>query len=229
MAQGDETGGEEGGPARPLWLPPRRPEPEPERPIGPQGWLPPKAPGARGAPDRRWEAPLTSVPPPATGPPTTAQGRALASWWARVWATTIDSIIIAVAALILVGGVFGAAGVRFLNDSTTVGEYVLSSLAWISVVAIVGLLYAPWLMARTNGQTLGKMVARIRVVRVDGQPIDRSFAAYREIGVKTVGLGLAGSATLGLGYLADYLWPLWDPENRALHDMVADTRVVRAS
>jgi uncharacterized RDD family membrane protein YckC len=31
----------------------------------------------------------------------------------------------------------------------------------------------------------------------------------------------------GLYLLLDYLWPLWDRENRALHDMIARTHVVR--
>ena len=33
---------------------------------------------------------------------------------------------------------------------------------------------------------------------------------------------------LWLVSLLDDLWPLWDRENRAIHDMLAGTRVVRA-
>ena len=33
---------------------------------------------------------------------------------------------------------------------------------------------------------------------------------------------IAGSFTFGLAPLIDYLWPLWDEENRALHDMVVE-------
>ena len=29
-------------------------------------------------------------------------------------------------------------------------------------------------------------------------------------------------------YLLDVLWPLWDDEHRAIHDMVVGTRVVEA-
>ena len=35
------------------------------------------------------------------------------------------------------------------------------------------------------------------------------------------------SLTAGLASLADVLWPLWDEENRALHDLIVDTRVVK--
>jgi RDD family len=27
--------------------------------------------------------------------------------------------------------------------------------------------------------------------------------------------------------VVDYLWPIWDRERRAVHDMLADTRVIR--
>ena len=40
--------------------------------------------------------------------------------------------------------------------------------------------------------------------------------------------GLGGSITFGLLWLLDCLWPLWDDENRALHDMIVNSRVVRA-
>ena len=38
---------------------------------------------------------------------------------------------------------------------------------------------------------------------------------------------IAGSLTFGLANLADYLWPLWDEENRALHDFIVDTRSIK--
>jgi len=37
---------------------------------------------------------------------------------------------------------------------------------------------------------------------------------------------LLGSITGGIAVLIDYLWPLWDEENRALHDYVVNTRTV---
>ena len=82
-------------------------------------------------------------------------------------------------------------------------------------------------MARTNGKTLGRMVMNIRVVRTSGQPITFGFAMLREVGVKAIGVGVAGSFTFGLAGLLDSLWPLWDEENRALHDFIVSTRVVK--
>jgi uncharacterized RDD family membrane protein YckC len=93
-------------------------------------------------------------------------------------------------------------------------------------VAIVSLLYAPAMMARTNGKTLGRMATGIRVVRANGGPMTFGFAMLREVAVKALLFGIAGSLTFGLANLADVLWPLWDEENRALHDFVVNTRTV---
>ena len=53
------------------------------------------------------------------------------------------------------------------------------------------------------------------------------FAMLREVAVKALLFGILASITAGLASLADVLWPLWDDENRALHDFIVDTRVVR--
>jgi hypothetical protein len=54
-----------------------------------------------------------------------------------------------------------------------------------------------------------------------------AYAMLREVGVKALLFGIAGSVTAGLANLADVLWPLWDDENRALHDFVVNSRVVQ--
>ena len=83
------------------------------------------------------------------------------------------------------------------------------------------------MMARTNGKTLGRMALGIRVVRANGKPMTFGFAMLREVAVKALLFGILASITAGLASLADVLWPLWDDENRALHDFIVDTRVVR--
>ena len=82
-------------------------------------------------------------------------------------------------------------------------------------------------MARTNGKTLGRMVMGIRVVRTSGERVTFGYAMLREVLIKTVIFGILGSITAGLAPLLDVLWPLWDEENRALHDFIANSRVVK--
>ena len=101
----------------------------------------------------------------------------------------------------------------------------------VGLVAVVGialgaLLYAPLLMARTNGKTLGKMATGCRVVRADGRRVDFGWAVLREVVVKAIGVGVAASFTAGIAYLVDIFWPFVDGKNRAVHDIVVDSRVV---
>jgi uncharacterized RDD family membrane protein YckC len=178
----------------------------------------------------------TSPAPPGAGGPVAPAGQAqasvlgryvLASWLSRVGAQLIDSLIIGVGALVLFLPIGAAAGAGFAADSDAgIAAAILGLILWVLCVALVALLYAPTMMARTNGKTLGRMVTNIRVVRTSGEPITFGFAMLREVVVKSLGFGIAGSFTFGLAPLVDYLWPLWDEENRCLHDFIVNTRVV---
>ena len=103
---------------------------------------------------------------------------------------------------------------------------VLGFLAYLVVLFI----YAPVLMAREgehNGQTWGKQTLGIRVVRDNGQTMSFGWAALREIVFKGLLVSIASSIIPLIPWLLDSLWPLWDDENRALHDMVVSTHVVQ--
>ena len=115
----------------------------------------------------------------------------------------------------------------FDSEETGVVALIVGLMLGFLAIAIVALLYAPLMMDRTNGKTLGRMAMGIRVVRATGRPMTFGFAMLREVAVKALLFGIAGSLTGGLANLADALWPLWDEENRALHDMIVDTRVIR--
>jgi uncharacterized RDD family membrane protein YckC len=207
---------------------PLAPEPEKERhesglpayePEAPQpstgGYTSPPPPGALATP-------TPSTPPVASGQ------YQLAGWWSRVAATLIDGLIVGVGALVIIalfGAVFSVG--FFESEETGVVALVVGLMLSFLAVAIVALLYAPLMMDRTNGKTLGRMAMGIRVVRANGQPMTFGWAMLREVAVKALLFGFAGSLTFGLANLADVLWPLWDDENRALHDFIVDTRVVR--
>jgi len=169
------------------------------------------------------------VPPGAFRPQDAGAARVplvYAEWWRRAAAAVVDGLVIGVIA----GLVLAVLGVLGLSVDTGGGwlAFVLAALVGLVFVVVVSLFYAPLLMARTDGQTLGKMAAGIRVVRADGQRMDFAWATLREVVLKTLVVGVAASFTFGAAWLADVLWPLWDGEKRALHDFLVDTRVVRA-
>ena len=188
--------------------------------------------GAPSAPPAAFPPGYTSPPPPGAGgmapawnapAPGTYQ---LGSWWARVGAAIIDGLIVSIPAMIvlLALGVGAAGSDSDGGTAALIGGFFVTLLVFL----VVGLLYAPLMMSRTNGQTVGRMATGIRVIRASGEPMTFGFAALREIAVKGLLVGTVSSFTFGIGYLIDVLWPLWDDENRALHDMVVNTRTVKA-
>ena len=206
---------------------PRNPGLTPGDPLSPGPEAPRHDSGLPG-----YESP---PPPGALGPPAFAAGPAplagrytLAGWWSRVGATLIDGLIVIVGALLILllfGSVFSVG--FFGGEDTGVVALVVGLLLASVAIAIAALLYAPLMMGRTNGKTLGRMAFGIRVIRAGGQPMTFGWAMLREVAVKALLFGIAGSVTFGLANLADVLWPLWDDENRALHDFLVDTRTVR--
>src|SRR5687768_14785185 len=127
----------------------------PERPSeglwsGTPGYTSPAPPGAGG-------------PVPAAVPAGLGGGPVLAGWWRRAGAQVIDGLIIGIGALIVLS-ILGAAGLSVDGDGGAVA-FVVALLFAVLAIAVVALLYAPLLMARTNGKTLGRMAMGIRVIR----------------------------------------------------------------
>jgi uncharacterized RDD family membrane protein YckC len=144
-------------------------------------------------------------------------GAPLAGWWARVGAQIIDWIL--GLAVLWIGEVL------LITGKTGIG------LAIMFVGLIVAFLYYPLTMMREgeqNGQTVGKQSLGIRVSRDDGQQVDFGFAVLREFVVKYLLFAVIGGILLGIPWLLDVLWPLWDDNNEALHDKIVKTHVVRA-
>jgi uncharacterized RDD family membrane protein YckC len=166
-------------------------------------------------PPSGWEQPIPQ--------PQGWRGVPLASWGSRVGATVIDWLILLFPAVILTIIVVAiAAG----SDTGAIVTGILGFLAYL----VVAFIYAPVLMMRegeNNGQTWGKQLLGIRVVRDNGQAMSFGWAALREIAVKGLAVSIASSIIPLIPWLLDNLWPLWDDENRALHDMIVSTHVVR--
>jgi uncharacterized RDD family membrane protein YckC len=202
---------------------PQAPQP-PEPPQGPQAPAAPEAPGAPEAPPGGWQQPIAR-------PADAWAGRPLASWGSRLGAWFIDGLIVGVpatvVALLLVGGAIGIGNDDDFGFWAFIGALILS----VVIFAIIALIYAPVTMARDgahNGQTWGKQMLGIRVVRDGGETMSFGWAALREIVVKNLGVGIASTIIPFLPWFLNFFWPLWDDQNRALHDMIVSTHVVRA-
>lgn len=153
-----------------------------------------------------------------------------AGWWRRVGAALVDAVVISIPATLVSIAVFG--GIAGLGDEEA-GFFaaIFGILTFLGLLALVAIVYAPLLMRRPgerNGQTWGKQLFGIRVVRTNGLPMDFTWSALREPLVKGLGLGFLSTIIPLLPYVLDALWPLWDEQHRAIHDMVVGTLVVEA-
>jgi uncharacterized RDD family membrane protein YckC len=137
-------------------------------------------------------------------PPEAARGGP-AGWWSRVGATILDGLII------LVPGV--------LAGFADIGGSDLLAKVLIAVYLAAIFFYAPVLLLARDGRTWGKQAADIRVVRKDGSRVGAGGAFAREW------LKIIFALTVVL-WVIDVLWPLWHPENKALHDLATGTRVI---
>jgi len=183
-------------------------------PEGPQAPYAP-IPDGPETPPSGWQQPIAA--------PSGWEGKQLASWGSRVGATLLDWLILLIPVTLLIVLVVVVA---LSSDVGGIVTAILSSLLYLVAV----LFYAPLLMGRQgahNGQTWGKQIVGIRVVRDSGQPVDIGFAFLREFVVKGLLFWFVGSFFFFIPTLLDYLWPLWDDQNRALHDMVVSTHVVK--
>jgi uncharacterized RDD family membrane protein YckC len=215
-------------PPPPAYTPPQSP-PAQAPPAG--GWAPPTAPGQPPAYPPPQQQP-TYPPPPAYQPrparprgphgqPIWDNGVELSGWGARAGAFLLDWLFVSLAPLLSIG---------FFVANTTATNIIGGLLLGVGLL-FASLVYAPVFMARGgvhNGQTPGKQIVGIRVVRDNGEAYDFWNAFMREFLVRQLLFGVVGTFFFGLAYLLDYLWPLWDETNRALHDMIVNSHVVRA-
>jgi uncharacterized RDD family membrane protein YckC len=202
---------------------PQAPAPGPQAP-------PAYAPGPEAAPAYGGPTPPGGWQQPIARPQAGWIGQPLASWGSRVAAAIIDWLIVAVPATILFS-VLVAGTLGLGDDDATIWVFLGAAFLLTLVISVIAFLYAPLTMMRqgqANGQTWGKQLLGIRVVRNSGESMSFGWAALREVVVKAFLVGIASSFFFGIPALLDFLWPLWDDENRALHDMVVQTHVVKA-
>jgi len=180
--------------------------------------------------------------------PTTPDGQPLSGWWRRVAAQLIDGLILSP---VLFGILALFLASRWDTIRTWFDEYSRSVDAgtappsppalfspfsatmiamvatYIVVLAIYTLGFWHWKQA-----TPGKLALGIRIRRREAPgPMPWSTMLSRFVFVEALAIAsyvpVVGILFVLAGLL-DYLWPLWDRKNQALHDKVARTNVVLA-
>ena len=133
---------------------------------------------------------------------------------ARIGAAIIDIIILAV--------FFGIMAAAFGDSDASSGDdgasFNLSLSGFPALVSFaVGFCYY-WLLEATRGQTVGKMIVGLRVVRADGTPLSYGPAALRTVLRIVDGMFF---------YLVAFIVVLSSQRGQRIGDMAAGTLVVR--
>ncbi len=134
----------------------------------------------------------------------------LASLTARFLAALVDSAI--VVGVTLIGYV--------ISEVLLPGNQLASVLVrWTLVLAS---LVPQWVLVVDRGQSLGKLVMGIRIVRMDGAPV----GFLHGVVLRSWITGSIWTCVYG-SLLVDVVRIFW-PDRRCLHDLLAGTKVVNA-
>lgn len=135
------------------------------------------------------------------GTPNNSLTYELASVSSRLIAMIIDEVILLVLSIFI--------------GTLTIG---LPDWAALVIGFTLNFFFHWYFWTRRNGQTPGKYIVNIKVIKTDGSPISDMDCLMRVIGYMFSGLAL------GLGYL----WAVFDPNAQTWHDKIAHTYVVKA-
>lgn len=119
-------------------------------------------------------------------------------------------------------------GERPFWDDVAGALTIMLFLIFLPLIVLFGYI-TWWLFALRHGQTPGKQIVGIRVIKDNGEPSGWGYTFLREFVLKFLLLNLLSEPTFGIARLVDYLWPLWDRAEKmqTLHDKMLGTIVVR--
>ncbi len=103
------------------------------------------------------------------------------------------------------------------------GAYALDILIQIFTLYIGWLIW--FIFTAQKGQTPGKQLVHIYIIREDGTRAGGGYTWVREFLVKGLLFGLIGAFTGGIGSLLAMLWLLWDRDRQCLWDKITSTHV----
>lgn len=179
-------------------------------------------PGATGGPRTPTPTPRPRPAPSAALEPIASlstEDLRPAGFWIRFVAAFIDGLVLmAIMSLFIIFKIFAPEGILSgegsLEDKAEALTRALGSVGLL--LNLIPLLYSVGFVG-WRGQTPGKMLLGLKIIRVDGEEVGYLRAFIRWIGM------LISSLTLCIGYLI----AAFTTHKRALHDYIAGTRVIR--
>jgi uncharacterized RDD family membrane protein YckC len=148
-------------------------------------------------------------------------------FWIRFCARMLDGLILAAATfpLTLINQVIifrfypisgPGNGIERFENTAQLGPFLTIQAGFVLISLVLAFIYEAILVGRFQG-TPGKLLLRMRIVRSDFSRLTYGRAAMRFFGK------MLSDLTMYIGYLMVG----FDPQKRALHDYIADTRVIK--
>jgi uncharacterized RDD family membrane protein YckC len=131
--------------------------------------------------------------------------------WRRLAAASYDALVVAALWFI------ATAVAMPLSRGAITPDHPLAELIYRLYILAVGFLFFGGFWVR-NGQTLGMLAWRVKLVRDGGGSVSWTQALIRYLAA------YLSWAALGFGFW----WSLWDPQRKTWHDRLSGTRLVRA-
>ncbi len=159
-------------------------------------------------------------------------GWVLATFLQRLAAYAIDKVFSGLPLAVFVI-VLGFSLVVAVSDDAEPLVDKSGTIVWVLVAVSLGSLavFAAyviwWLFTLRRGQTPGKQLVGIRVIKSNGQLSGWGYTFLRELVIKGLVGGFLSGMTAGIYWVVDHLWPLFDSDRQALHDKMVDTLVVQ--
>lgn len=140
-------------------------------------------------------------------------------FWIRFVARIIDGIITGVAMTIVaipLGGLLGVGLMRGFDPSSTSPFFGFAALGLYMLLAFAfSFVYEVYFISK-RGATPGKMILNLKVIHPDGALLTTGQAVGRYFGY----------ILSGFIFYIGYIIAAFDPEKRALHDRLVDSRVI---
>lgn len=143
----------------------------------------------------------------------------LAGFGTRLVAQIIDGLIVGFAMSLIIIPIFGiGAFTNIAGNSDATDLLAGMAILPIMLVGFVGpIIYEVFMLSSSRQATFGKVLMKIKVIDEQGQRLSLGAA---------VGRTLIKYLTVNLCFLL-WLWPLFNKEEQALHDLVIKDLVIR--
>ena len=143
----------------------------------------------------------------------------------RLLAWLVDAIIIGVVIVVVLLCTSLTAIFNLIKEGTSLNITLYSLIELIQVGLVIEILFIIYYISfpvRNHGQTIGKKMLKIRVVKDDGTDVDFSTLFMRQ----AIAEQLLGALTFGSTFVVNALVALFRKDKKSISDVFANTKVV---